>query len=287
MSDSVSSQQNHYPIRAVSQETGINSVTLRAWERRYGIIKPHRTPKGHRYYTDEHIGTINKIVKWLDKGYPIRQVKELLLKNEPIEDISEDNWKQQRQKLLQNIHTLNFSRLDGLINEGMANYPAALFVEYCLLPLLSDVRQDDVPPVLTKAFELWVFKKFCSLLHMQQKSSQGQPILVGCNDNDANLDALFIAYCLSILGYRAQYFDGRFSPSELSLAANVIKADAVWIHFSKCTSDDIQRWKDSPLVQDRLSMTTGVSKEDDKTLQDHLHAFVSQLSETEGRTNGE
>lgn len=284
MSDSINNQQ-HYPIRAVSQETGINSVTLRAWERRYGIIKPHRTPKGHRYYTDDHIETINNIVKWLDKGYPIRQVKELLLKNDPIEDSSDDNWKQQRQKLLQNIHTLNFSRLDGLINEGMANYPAALFVEYCLLPLLNDVRQDDVPPVLTKAFELWVFKKFCSLLHIQQKSSQGQPILVGCNDNDANLDALFIAYCLSISGYRVQYFDGRFSPSELSLAANVINADAVWIHFSKHSQDDIQRWQDSPILQDRLSMTTGSSTATEKTLQDQLNVFTAQLSPTEERSN--
>ena len=29
-----------YPIRTVSSLTGINPVTLRAWERRYGMIKP-------------------------------------------------------------------------------------------------------------------------------------------------------------------------------------------------------------------------------------------------------
>ena len=37
-----------YPIREVSRLTGVNSVTLRAWERRYGLIRPQRTPKGHR-----------------------------------------------------------------------------------------------------------------------------------------------------------------------------------------------------------------------------------------------
>ncbi|MDX1336249.1 MAG: MerR family DNA-binding transcriptional regulator, partial [Gammaproteobacteria bacterium] len=35
-----------YPIRTVTDQTGVHPVTLRAWERRYGLIKPERTPKG-------------------------------------------------------------------------------------------------------------------------------------------------------------------------------------------------------------------------------------------------
>ncbi len=38
------------PIREISRLTGVNSVTIRAWERRYGLIKPLRTNKGHRLY---------------------------------------------------------------------------------------------------------------------------------------------------------------------------------------------------------------------------------------------
>lgn len=40
-----------YSIRAVSQATGLTVETLRAWERRYGIIEPKRDPSGHRIYT--------------------------------------------------------------------------------------------------------------------------------------------------------------------------------------------------------------------------------------------
>ena len=39
-----------FPIRTVSHLTGVNAVTLRAWERRHGLIKPQRTPSGHRLY---------------------------------------------------------------------------------------------------------------------------------------------------------------------------------------------------------------------------------------------
>lgn len=38
------------PIREVARLTGVNPVTLRAWERRYGLIQPTRTESGHRLY---------------------------------------------------------------------------------------------------------------------------------------------------------------------------------------------------------------------------------------------
>lgn len=41
-------QEQLYPIRTVSDLTGVNATTLRAWERRYGLIKPLRTDTGHR-----------------------------------------------------------------------------------------------------------------------------------------------------------------------------------------------------------------------------------------------
>ena len=50
------------PIRAVASLTGVNAVTLRAWERRYGLIRPLRTPSGHRMYTHQHIDQIHRVL---------------------------------------------------------------------------------------------------------------------------------------------------------------------------------------------------------------------------------
>jgi transposase-like protein len=36
--------QGFMPIRDVARITGVNAVTLRAWERLYCLIVPHRTP---------------------------------------------------------------------------------------------------------------------------------------------------------------------------------------------------------------------------------------------------
>jgi DNA-binding transcriptional MerR regulator len=50
-----------FNLKAVLKETGIAADTLRAWERRYGLPKPERTPGGHRLYSHYNIETI----KWL------------------------------------------------------------------------------------------------------------------------------------------------------------------------------------------------------------------------------
>ena len=38
-------QNDYFPMRTVSANTGVNPVTLRAWERRYGQVTPDRTPR--------------------------------------------------------------------------------------------------------------------------------------------------------------------------------------------------------------------------------------------------
>ncbi|MBN1450192.1 MAG: MerR family transcriptional regulator [Anaerolineales bacterium] len=50
-----------FNLKAVIKETSIAADTLRAWERRYGLPMPERTPGGHRLYSQRDI----EIIKWL------------------------------------------------------------------------------------------------------------------------------------------------------------------------------------------------------------------------------
>jgi DNA-binding transcriptional MerR regulator len=67
-----------YPIRTVASLTGVNPITLRAWERRYKLIQPRRTESGHRLYTREDIERIQRVMKFLSQGISISQVKPLV-----------------------------------------------------------------------------------------------------------------------------------------------------------------------------------------------------------------
>src|SRR3954467_442774 len=50
-----------FNTKAVARETGVPADTFRAWERRYGIPRPQRTPGGHPLYSDRYIA----IIRWL------------------------------------------------------------------------------------------------------------------------------------------------------------------------------------------------------------------------------
>src|SRR5471032_2735616 len=96
-------EQGWIPIREVARQTGVNAVTLRAWERRYGLIVPQRTPKGHRLFSAEHVQRIHTILTWLNRGVPVSQVKSLIDRSEASPDTVENEWHALRQNLVNAI----------------------------------------------------------------------------------------------------------------------------------------------------------------------------------------
>ncbi|WP_130536681.1 MerR family transcriptional regulator [Thiomicrorhabdus indica] len=120
-----------YPIREVSRITGVNSITLRAWERRYGLIEPVRTPSGHRLYTDEHIQQIQTAVSLNQQGIPISRVKTLLEKPAEI-DSTETNVDASTTPqlseggsafLIEPLQALNIMGLEQAFDQLLADFP--------------------------------------------------------------------------------------------------------------------------------------------------------------------
>jgi len=64
-----------YEIRAVSRLTGVQPVTLRAWERRYGAVQTRRTETGgRRLYSEEDVQRLSLIKSLVDLGEAVSQV---------------------------------------------------------------------------------------------------------------------------------------------------------------------------------------------------------------------
>jgi DNA-binding transcriptional MerR regulator len=59
------------------QETGLKQDTLRAWERRYGVPNPERTPGGHRLYSQRDIDTLKWLVARQQEGLSISRAVDL------------------------------------------------------------------------------------------------------------------------------------------------------------------------------------------------------------------
>jgi len=81
------SRPARFTIRAASTLTGINQNTLRAWERRHALVRPERTPKGYRLYSDDDIERLRLIQRALQEGVSIGRVRDYLAAPGVIEQL--------------------------------------------------------------------------------------------------------------------------------------------------------------------------------------------------------
>jgi MerR family transcriptional regulator, light-induced transcriptional regulator len=60
-----------YALGAVVRLTGLSSHVIRAWERRYGAVRPQRTPGGTRRYTERDVARLRLLAAALAEGHRI------------------------------------------------------------------------------------------------------------------------------------------------------------------------------------------------------------------------
>ena len=57
-----------YEIHEVAELTGLTSARLRAWERRYEIVRPRRHPNGYRAYTADQVALLRAYARLTEAG---------------------------------------------------------------------------------------------------------------------------------------------------------------------------------------------------------------------------
>jgi len=77
MQNQIEAMHSLYRIGAVSRLTGIPTDTLRIWERRYELVKPQRTEKGGRLYSQDDVTRLTMIKSLVDRGHAIGTVARL------------------------------------------------------------------------------------------------------------------------------------------------------------------------------------------------------------------
>jgi len=184
--------EGFFPIRVVSQRTGVNTVTLRAWERRYGLLKPVRTPKGHRLYSEDDIQRVLRIVDWINRGVSIGRVRGLLERDERIGNVEHDelgaawetsDWQRYGARVQQAVAAFDEQRLDETVNEALSLYPFVTVCERLLNPLVDTAGAAGTGSVpgdaAGRAFvEGYLRRKLASRMQFDAKQSRGAPVLI-------------------------------------------------------------------------------------------------------------
>lgn len=199
------------PIRTVASLTGVNPVTLRAWERRYNLVTPHRTPKGHRLYSRENVELIKQILDFLDQGFSISQVKPLLehapaeISTAPAE--TGDAWRNYQQAILKAIETFDERAMDDVYNDILSLYPADTVSQRLTTPvlrILGEHWQDSDSGIAQEHFfSVYLRNKLGARIHHLNQRASGPLLLLACLPGEFHeTGLLFFSLASADHGYR-------------------------------------------------------------------------------------
>jgi DNA-binding transcriptional MerR regulator/methylmalonyl-CoA mutase cobalamin-binding subunit len=235
-----------YPISTVSTLTGVNAVTLRAWERRYGLIQPQRTKKGHRLYSAEDIKRIREILRLVEEGVSIGQVRAVLDASElPPGEIGADNtWGTYRQHMVSAIENFDEAGLEHVYNEAMSLYPVEIVTRRLLVPLLKELgdRWENATGSVAEEhfFGVYMRNKLGARFHHRQGNPQGPRLLVACLPGELHeIGLLLFALSAHDRGFQIILLGADMPLEELPIVVRRAHCDAVVLSGSIEPPDEL------------------------------------------------
>ena len=133
-------------IGELSEATGIKTVTLRAWERRHGLLRPRRSDGGHRLYRPEDVQRVMAIRGWLEQGVSIGRVQPLLARSADAgagPDLS---------SVVDACMAFNSRHLEQLFNEQSRSTPLPNLYRDWLEPVRRELLALGAPAAVALAF---------------------------------------------------------------------------------------------------------------------------------------
>ena len=246
---------NQYPIRTIAELTGIPTTTLRAWERRYGLLKPARTPKGHRLYSSEDVELIKKISSLLKNNHTISEAIRIVRNPQqpglltPLpgdQQRSQDHWGEFQQQMLNAIEAFNDQKLDKVYNDALAIYPIDLVTEQVILPVMKMLGQRwrERPAGIAEEhfFSAFLRNKLGARFHHDTRHSRGRRLLVACLPGEYHELGLLL-YCIAAIGrgYRILYLGTDTPLAQIPLVTARSQVSAVLLSGSGRDSWDEQQ----------------------------------------------
>jgi DNA-binding transcriptional MerR regulator len=130
-----------YEIHEVAELTGLAAARLRAWERRYEVVRPRRMPNGYRAYTGDQVALLRAFARLIGEGERIGELAE-----RPREEVlararSRTLDGSPHGALLDAIRELDRDRLEAQVAEQLALRGLRGFAMDVALPLARSIGE--------------------------------------------------------------------------------------------------------------------------------------------------
>ncbi|MGH8418259.1 MAG: MerR family transcriptional regulator [Pseudomonas sp.] len=294
------------PIREVSRLTGVNSVTLRAWERRYGLITPTRTDGGHRLYTQADVETVRSILMWTERGVAVSKVGKVLAgirdldaKKGPL-SVIESARRTWQERVRQAVNDFDEPRLDHIYGHVLSLYPEQVVYEDVLMPVWHEfaLRHDSFGQVSEWLFlDSFLRMRTLQRLQLTDESSEHRVLLAAMPGACRELELWVAALLMACEKIRVSVLAPGQPLEELALVCGKIRPDALVLFSDQLPSGDMAKrlirlglglacplllaGKTADMAQDSLQGSViGCLGSDGATMQRRLQQFLAGRLDT-------
>ncbi len=184
-------------MRDVVSLTGINPVTLRAWERRHGLIRPQRTEGGHRLYTAKDVQRIRDIQRWTANGLPISKVGERLIGDHQPAPEPNSVFQQWRDAVARAARAFDGRALEAVHGQLWTVLPKVTVLREVLLPVWHELASGDGFGERSQWLYLDNFLRARLLMRLQMNQPEVPPVLLAGLQEQAEFELLCAGRLLS------------------------------------------------------------------------------------------
>lgn len=231
-----------FNTKAVARDTGVPPDTFRAWERRYGVPRPQRTPGGHRLYSERDIA----IIRWLrdrtEEGMNISHAVMLLTSVMEAAETPAFNGEARSLTIMIDELVNALISFDALLAERVMGEAFALYT-------FDDVLLNLVQPAMVEVGERWhrgeinvasehfatefVRRKMASLLNVFETNAQRDTIVVGCAPAELHdIGILFASLFLVRRGWHVVYLGAQVPLVDLLETTASVKPSLICLSAS-------------------------------------------------------
>ena len=150
-----------HPIGVVRERTGLSVQVLRAWERRYAVVRPARSAEGRRLYSEADVERLGLLHRASRAGRPVGALVTLStgeLRQMVLEDAERARRTAapsgaHREHALEAVRQLAPERLESLLQRALFSLGAFTFLEEVVAPLLEEIGEAWHEGLITVAHE--------------------------------------------------------------------------------------------------------------------------------------
>ena len=269
-----------YPIKVVSQMTGLSVFVIRAWEKRYDAVTPSRTDTNRRLYSEEDIEKLKLLNKAVQKGHNIGGIANLsiedlrsVLENKTVsprsdKEISNDVYANAESTIancIEAIKVYDGKALETLLLKASTKMSQPQLIENLIVPLVykvGDLWHDGFIRVANEHLASAVIRSFLSNLIERHVPNDNAPIMVSATPRgqDHELGAMIASVVAASAGWKVVYLGPNLPVEEIAAVADSLKAKVVALSIIY-PNDDPQLKKDilnlKQMLPENISLIVG------------------------------